>query len=654
MSDKARVLIVDDEEKNLVALEAVLEGEADEIVRAHSGNEALKRLLENDFAVILLDVQMPEMDGFETARLIRQRERSRTTPIIFVTAVSRTEENVFRGYSLGAVDYLFKPVVAEILKSKVSIFVELFRSRNEIARQAHDLWKLNQRMERVVNGAADGIVSTDSEGRITLANPAAAEMLGRSVNELVGAGVEEVFDACRRDGEGLDHDCGLTEAILTSQFLTGDDFVFVRPDGTEIPIELTASPLPGPEQKREGGCVVLFRDVTERRAMEMAEEHARRFREAENANRAKDEFLAVLSHELRTPMTAILGWSKMLKTEELDEENFQFAIDSISRSASLQAQLIEDILDVSRIVTGKLFVDEVDFDLAEIVAQAVETVRHRADEKEILITLDLPEVKPKIKGDPARMQQVIWNLLSNSIKFTPRGGSIRASVSAPATGEVVVRIEDTGQGIDKELLPFIFDRFRQAEASSTRAHGGLGLGLGIVRYLVEAHGGSVAAESEGPGKGSTFSVTLPIADESDARSRSEGSDDDSGVTPLHGHRILVVDDDASIRRLLATILRQSGAEVEIAETVPEAMEKLKQIKPELVVCDIAMPEQDGFDLLRNIRKADGEIPVIALTAFASVDDRERIHEAGFAGHLHKPINSTALVASVGRALKVRA
>lgn len=653
------ILIVDDQPKNLVAMEATLAGLADRIVSASSGTEALKRILEEDFAVILLDVQMPGMDGFETAALIRQRERSRNTPIIFVTAFSRTDENVFQGYTIGAVDYLFKPVVPEILKSKVSIFVELSRSRIELKEHSEHLQRLNERMETILDSVADGIIGIDSDGSVRLANRAARQILGWSEQMMRSAPAHQLLHRGVHDENFDEADCALLQSLEQHVSLGLHEGSIARADGTVFPGELTSAPIISGGSDEPEGIVLVFRDISERQAAQRAEEHALRLKESEHANRAKDEFLAILSHELRTPMTAILGWSRMIMEGQLDEESFEFAIDSIHKSAALQSQLIEDILDVSRIVTGKLFVDSSPVNLSEVAERAIETVRGHANEKDINLTLELPKIAPIVIGDSARLLQVLWNLLTNSIKFTPAKGSVILRISEPHDGQAIIEVEDTGQGIDENILPFVFDRFRQAEESSTRSHGGLGLGLGIVRYVTEAHDGSVGVRSEGPGKGATFTVTLPVSEETFQQSVNTSSnavDEGERERLLVDRRVLVVDDDSAIRRLLALMIERAGGTVDIADSVDDAVTSFAENKPDVVICDIAMPGKNGFDLIHELRQRHPnlDVPLIAFTAFASAEDRRTVLEAGFDGHLAKPVNARQLMKTIQEVLELDA
>ncbi|HEY0592784.1 MAG TPA: response regulator, partial [Thermoanaerobaculia bacterium] len=333
VTERVKVLLVDDQPANLVALEAMLAELPLECLRAESGTQALKRLLDHDVAVILLDVQMPGLDGFETAHLIRKREKSRHTPIIFVTAMSRNESNVFQGYSVGAVDYLFKPIVPEILKSKVQVFVELFRKNQKLERQTSELSRLSRQNELILNSAADGVIGVALDGSVTFVNPSASRMIGRTAARLVGVDLHAMLHPPGTEDLGARAACRLKTALCGDPTNELRDDTFYRFDLTPFPVEYIATPMLDDEEKHVG-TVLTFRDVTERRAAAMAKENERRYREAEAANKAKDDFLATLSHELRTPMTAILGWNEVLALEDIDPETRKEAVEAIRASAN--------------------------------------------------------------------------------------------------------------------------------------------------------------------------------------------------------------------------------------------------------------------------------------------------------------------------------
>ena len=390
-------------------------------------------------------------------------------------------------------------------------------------------------------------------------------------------------------------------------------------------------------------------------AREQAERTAERLAASEaalqRANQAKDEFLATLSHELRTPMTSIMGWAQMLADQSLDPETTRTGIEAISKSARVQAQLIDDLLDVSRITAGKMRIEHEPVDVGRVVAAAIETVRPAAEAKGVTLTSDIAE-RVSVNGDAHRLQQVVWNLLTNGVKFTPEGGKVE--VTARADGrEALIEVRDTGQGIEPDFMPHLFERFRQADSSSTRSHMGLGLGLAIVHHLVELHGGTIAAESRGKGKGATFRVRLPLLTEPQQRARRD-TPDPLQTGDLQGVRVLVVDDEEEVRKYVATALRSVGVDVRTAGSAREALDALEEWPADVVLSDLAMPHADGFDLLHWIRNAAQPrvrgVPVVALTAFAMPEDRDRVREAGFHGFLAKPVDPAQLRLAVASAV----
>ena len=520
IDDTVNILLVDDQPNNLLALESILAQSGWNLVKAHSGRAALRHLLETDFAVILLDVQMPEMDGFETATLIREREKSRDTPIIFLTALSRSETNVFRGYELGAVDYIWKPFHPEVLRAKVSVFVELFRKREAFKRQAQELARLIRQNELILNAAADGILGVNLDGMSTFVNPAAARFLERRVEEVSGKDIHAILHPAFPGLATCDiRHCSLYGAIHGLQSTDQIEATFFRADGTSFPAEFCISPMHD-EKGKILGLVLTFRDVTEKRAAALSSESERRYREAEAQNRAKDQFLATLSHELRTPMTSILGWIQFLRSGEYSEQELQEALEMIETSAQLQKRLIDDMLDVSRIVVGKFQVDLRPTRLSEVVDAAVTTARPSAAERGVRLTSEIDTNDDLVAADPGRLHQVILNILSNAIKFTPAGKQVDLQLDCD-DGKMRIRVRDEGEGIDPQFLPHVFERLRQADGATKRA--GLGLGLAIAHHIVELHHGEITAESEGPGKGSTFTVTLPLIPHATMSPRQEAS-----------------------------------------------------------------------------------------------------------------------------------
>jgi signal transduction histidine kinase len=427
-------------------------------------------------------------------------------------------------------------------------------------------------------------------------------------------------------------------------------------DDLEVLVEQRTAELSVANQELKREIRVREWAEQERARLLVLEQAARK--QAEEANRTKDEFLATLSHELRTPLNAILGWVQVLRTGKLDAAAGARALETIERNARSQAQLIADLLDVSRIITGKLRLDFKPVELRRIIDAALETVRPAADAKGILLDISIGPLASPVLGDADRLQQVIWNLLSNAIKFTPRAGRVEVRLREQG-GNAVIRVSDSGIGIRPDFLPYVFDRFRQAEGSITRTHGGLGLGLSIVRHLIELHGGTAEVESLGEGEGATFTVRLPL--------RAELAEDDpldrtgAGVmspglfsTPdlLAGVRVVVVEDEADTRELLTLSLQQCGAEVAAFGSVPEALAAFDLAVPDVLLSDIGVPGEDGYSLIRKVRALPpalgGNVPAAALTAYARAEDRLRALEAGYQTHLAKPVDPAELIAAVAR------
>jgi signal transduction histidine kinase/CheY-like chemotaxis protein len=445
--------------------------------------------------------------------------------------------------------------------------------------------------------------------------------------------------------------------LLDNVYQTGEPFI-----GKEMPVEIQREP-DGELEKRFVDFV--FQPIFEAdksvsgifvHGVDITEQVESR-RQAETANRLKDEFLATLSHELRTPLNAILGWSQILQNRNLGENDTQKALTTIERNARSQSQLIDDVLDVSRIVTGKLRLNVRAVDLPGVITAAVDAARPGAEAKNIrLQTLLDPDAGP-ISGDPDRLQQVVWNLLSNAMKFTPKNGRVQVRLER-VNSHVEIVVSDTGKGIEPEFLPYVFDRFRQSDGSMTRRHGGLGLGLAIVRQLVELHGGTVSVSSAGEGSGATFTVSLPILpmrQESVSETPRVHPTAESGASldcppELSGLRVLLVDDEADSRDLLNLILYSCGADVVLATSAIEALETIRNEKFDVIISDIGMPDEDGFSLIKKIRELSneegGDVPAIALTAYARAEDRVKALRSGFQMHVAKPVEPAELVAIV--------
>ncbi|HCF29888.1 MAG TPA: hybrid sensor histidine kinase/response regulator [Cyanobacteria bacterium UBA11049] len=716
---KANILLVDDHPENLIALEAILDRLDQNLVKANSGQEALRCLLHQDFAAILLDVQMPGMDGFETATLIRQRERSRNTPIIFLTAFSTSDPFVFKGYEIGAVDYLLKPLDAGILTSKVSVFVELFKKTMEVQRQAAELVAINAKLKqseerfRSLSACAPlGIFSLDTSGRCTYTNPNCEAICGFTIGE----SWETAWGRCIH-AEDRDRVANWSSCTQNDQTYT-DEFRIYSPDGGLRWVQVSTSTMLSP-QRQLLGHVGTIEDITERKLAEVVREQMIREQaaraEAEAANRMKDEFLAIVSHELRTPLNSILGWSQLLLTKKFDRASTLRALQTIGRNARSQAQLIEDLLDISKIIRGKLRLCKQPVNAIELIKIVLETVRPQAEAKAIELETLLDENAQMVCGDPERLQQIIWNLLSNAIKFTPNEGKVEIRLSVEGSMQEVrgkrldstlvsesalltdssssslvpqasgpgsfacIQVIDSGIGIAPDFLPYVFDRFRQADSSSTRSYGGLGLGLTIVSHLVELHGGKIDACSEGEGKGSTFTVKIPLLERAgkDRKDKQEEElGDELSLSPspsthnqlhsseltlpsspppqpfLDGVQVLVVEDNNDTRDLVKMILQQSGALVTDVASVAEAMEFLERSGCHLMVSDIGMPGEDGYQLIRKVQDFEQQrgrkIPAIALTAYTRAEERIKALTAGFQMHVCKPVEPNKLLTAVAQ------
>jgi len=678
MSNKASVLLVDDNPDNLLALTSILEGLAEEVVAVRSGREALRLVLSREFAVILLDVRMPDIDGFETAHLIRQRRSSEHTPIIFITAYA-AEEVPMTGYALGAVDFITTPVRPEILRSKVAVFVDLFKKARQINRQAEALQVRAQQLHQLtqaslaINGALTPEEMLDVATRssreliaadeaVTLATPEPMAPRLRWAVSLPSGDRRRALDETAVFVSLLDPTTGplrISTEDLTSEPRWAPFRQSLAPRA-ELRNRLCA-PLTGRDGRNMGWiCAAasgprLFTAEDESLLTQLAQVTSialenTMYSEAREANRLKDEFLTTLSHELRTPLTAIVGWVRLLKDTPGLNQRFTHGLDVIARNVAAQARLIEDLLDVSRIIAGKLQIDPGALQPAAMVEAVCETMLPTAQAREIGIRIEVDSslrYDEQMAGDPDRLQQVVWNLLSNALKFTQKGGHVEVRLDR-VEDLLRLRVTDDGQGISPAFIRYVFDRFRQADSGTTRAEGGLGIGLALVRHIVELHGGTVTASSDGVGRGSTFTVLLPIKPPTTPVSRPSTAQAGGFISEaaLAGLHILVVDDALDAREVMAEILGRAGAAVKTAGSADEAYQMLLAEPFDLLVSDIGMPGGDGLSLIRRVRASEaGAIPAVAVTAYAREEDHLLALQAGFHAHLAKPVEPPDLVAT---------
>jgi PAS domain S-box-containing protein len=513
---------------------------------------------------------------------------------------------------------------------------------------------VQERLAAVVESSDDAIISKNLQGIIQTWNPGAQRIFGYTAEEMIGESIlrlippelrseEDRILARQRKGERVDH----------------YETVRITKDGRRIDVSLTVSPI-----RDSNGVVVgaakVARDITIRKradeirqALLDAERSARS--EAERVSFMKDEFLATLSHELRTPLNAIVGWAQVLRKRQHADPQVLEGLTVIDRNARVQAQLIEDLLDMSRIVSGKVRLDVQRVDIQDVVRAALASVRHASEAKDIRVRSVLDPQAGPVWGDPARLQQCCWNLISNAIKFTPKGGHVDVTL-ASVNSHIEFTVSDDGQGISPAFLPHVFERFRQADASTARHHGGLGLGLSIVKSLVELHGGSVRVSSAGPGTGATFVIELPIMATAALNGLREHPRSGAVEHPIADHpslqgiTVLVIDDEPDALGLVARVLEDCGARVVVASSAKDGLAALQREHPDILVSDIGMPHEDGYTLIRQIRaltpEQGGRVPAAALSAFARPEDRTRALRAGYQMHLSKPVDATELTAAI--------
>lgn len=600
-----------------------------------AGDEAeYPTLMNSQLDLVLYDANLSQDSSQQTTLAGTVENLSfgdRKIPLIVINGETNISAAV-AAIKAGATDYIDRAALAELPQA-----IERALSSSQ------GFWcppqcaiTTEQQLQKLISENPDGIIVVDNLGIVRFINPAALELLRRSREELI----DESFGFPVVNGDFLEVDIPIGSGkILVAQMRVSK----IKWQG-------------------ENAFVVSLRDITQLKQAEI--ERAKLLDEAQAANRAKDEFLAVLSHELRTPLNPIVGWSQMLVNGKLSPEQVAKGAEIIQRNAKLQTQLIEDILDISRIIRGKLNLQAAPTNLVRVINDALDTVNLAAQAKSIQIESQLDQDIGLIQGDSTRLQQVVWNLVTNAVKFTPDGGKIEirlTSVNLPKADQnpeantegnlsfpyAQIQIIDSGRGIDPEFLPYVFDYFRQAESTKSRSKGGLGLGLAIVRRLVELHGGEVTAASEGLGQGATFTISLPILNSTDVKDLRRSPNYSAS---LEGIKILIVDDDKNSRDLLSLVLEQESAEIEISTSAKEALETIEQFQPHILISDLGMPDMDGYELIKRVKELTlpQDFRAIAFSAYASERDSQNSLAAGFDLHINKPLDVNQLVKTIAQ------
>jgi signal transduction histidine kinase/DNA-binding response OmpR family regulator len=670
------VLCVDDNDTNLYITSRLLQEANFTVWQARTGSRALE-LANEQPDLIILDVKLPDISGTEVCQRLKANPATASIPVLHLSAERITSRDKVEGLDRGADGYLIQPINSEELLATARSLLRL-RSAEQVLRRSQE------RLHRMVETAQIGIAFVQSDGEILEANEALLRMLGYTPEEVREQGLNwkallplDVGNDVKDNKLSPDLDNNLNNSnnrSLNNSDDTARQLVvshqdepiqqqlqqwgrfepvekeLVRKDGKRVPVLISGTQLSGEVNEQ----VTFVVDLSDRKQIEAALQQ--RTDDLSHANHVKDEFLAVLSHELRSPLNPILGWCRLLQSRKFDPERTAEALATIERNAKLQTQLIDDLLDVSRILRGKLSLNVMSVDLVYIIKAAIETVRLAAEAKSIQFEKMFEPNVGLVTGDAARLQQVVWNLLSNAVKFTPAGNRIAISLSQQGT-QAQIQVTDTGRGISADFLPYVFDYFRQADNSTTRRFGGLGLGLAIVRQIVELHGGTVRADSPGEGQGATFTVCLPTS--TTPSTAIEQAPASAETLNLSNVRVMVVDDEPDSREFVAFVLEQAGAQVTALSSAVEVLQALPEVKPDVLVSDIGMPEVDGYTLIRQIRMLPPQqdnsaatskeiscIPAIALTAYAGETNQQQALAAGFQWHLAKPVVPDELVAIV--------
>lgn len=643
----ATILVVDDNEATRYSTVRILRSAGWNIEEASTGTEAIEKATEK-IDLIILDVNLPDIDGYTVCREIRSRPKLVRLPILHLSASFTTSNHQVTGLEAGADGFLTHPVEPPVLIATVNAFL---RSRHaEI-----ELRVSESRFKAVFENALTGVALLDDALTYVDVNPRMCALMGLDRSQIIGRPFSELCPA----EEHLKVE--QIQSELNSTMAWHGHLPIRRRNNEEVALDwhISVHSEPGLRLAIVVDVSDRMRYESERESLLLSERAARS--EAERANRLKDEFLATLSHELRTPLNAIVGWSQLLRMGKLSGEESTQAVEAIERNARAQAQMISDLLDVSRITSGKLRLNIDKLNPSEVIDAALTAILPTATAKSIRLSKTLDPTCGLIEGDASRLQQIIWNLVNNAIKFTPSNKRVHVSLRKADAG-IEIAVADEGIGIEPELLPRIFERFHQGDSSSTRSFGGLGLGLAIVKQLVELHQGTITATSSGAEQGSTFTISLPnrISDRHENRSRLTPQFSEAKAVPgssdLTGARILLVEDDFDSRRIIERVIVERKATVCAVGSVDQALKQLSEFRPSILISDLGMPNRDGFELIGEIRQrgfSPQDLPAIALTAFARQEDRQRALLAGFQVHLAKPIDPHDLTDAIASLMVFR-
>ncbi|MFZ1025751.1 MAG: response regulator [Limnoraphis robusta] len=639
-----QILLLEDDPVDVELIQTTLKNGGIEanlicVTRRSDFSEILKTQLPD---LILSDYVLPTFDGIAALKIAQ--EFCPQVPFIMVSGMLG-EELAIETVKQGATDYVLKQRLERLVPSAKRALRES-QERLERLRVEETLRQTDDLLRAIVDASPVGIITLNPQKKVIAWNIASERIYGWQSQEVINQALPVIPPEEQNQFDRL------FQQALQNHTLTNYEFQHLGKNKDLIEISVSLAPLHN-ALGNVCGVVMTAIDITARKRIEAErfnllkrEQTARA--EAEAANRVKDEFLAVLSHELRTPLNSILGWITLIQRGKLNKVTFDQALEVIERNASLQTQLIEDLLDISRISRGKLSLSIDSVNLIELMQTTAETLRPAADAKSISMELFLDSSVGIIMGDANRLQQIFWNLFSNAIKFTSPNGSVTVRLKKTEDSYAQIQVIDSGIGIEPNFLPYVFEYFRQADASTTRSQGGLGLGLAISRHLVELHGGTIDVESQGKGKGTTFTVMLPIQ-----VMQSDGDQPDKLIDnglSLQDVKIMVVEDQADARELIRLILEQQGAQVIEASSSKQALEIIKESIPDVLISDIGMPDEDGYSFLKKVRSLPqdkgGNIPALALTAYTKEEDRQQAIAAGFQMHLGKPLDITELLQAV--------